>query len=325
MPLPFTMQGIGPVSRAQYLQMIGRAGRAGHATVGEAYIIGQGNPDASFGEWKAICELLVAPVPSLHSQLLAEDAFTDLPSSSNQTASAPQPQVSSATQAAQESSLGLSLQHSSSQQSSLSQSRVGQPAAVATHSSEPMSHLSIQSQQVGTARHNGRHLQLAELLPGLSQQGVVSGLHMLQAATQKSTSASHRGGEAQLTGLQAQPNQQSVPTMQTLGPSQPARLQMGCSQQSAAHGPHGLPDQAAATLPLQRMLLEAVANKSIQSLQDILTLASSTLLSHQAHSGRVKRAIKSALQTLEYVSSSTSLFTACTSFYLQHMWSIRTA
>ncbi|GLI65409.1 hypothetical protein VaNZ11_008967 [Volvox africanus] len=63
-------QGIGPVSRAQYLQMIGRAGRAGQSPTGEAFLIGKGPPHTMQGEWRDVCRLMTARLLPLRCCLL---------------------------------------------------------------------------------------------------------------------------------------------------------------------------------------------------------------------------------------------------------------
>ena len=64
------LQGPGAVSREQYLQMVGRAGRAGQSASGESFLLGSGEAFSCSGEWTAICALLQAPMPCLTSQLL---------------------------------------------------------------------------------------------------------------------------------------------------------------------------------------------------------------------------------------------------------------
>ena len=66
------MQGPSSVSRSQYLQMVGRAGRAGHAQSGDSFLLGSGAAFSPAGEWNSICALLEAPLPTLTSRLLSE-------------------------------------------------------------------------------------------------------------------------------------------------------------------------------------------------------------------------------------------------------------
>jgi replicative superfamily II helicase len=77
--------GRAAIDRSMYLQMIGRAGRAGQSPVGEAYIIGGGTTFKQ-NDWNTVCKLITDPVPVLQSQLLVDSTASTTgtqPSTSN--------------------------------------------------------------------------------------------------------------------------------------------------------------------------------------------------------------------------------------------------
>ena len=226
--------------------------------------MGRGQADALSGDGKAISDLLVAPVPSLQSQLLPKSAFSsNMPSSP---ASSTQPCPTGQLQGIQQPAAAWQM---------LAQLAAGaELTQVALHGlhSGTQTQSAFDNQSAVAHSHPSQMPIGAQAQWGITQKGTAHGPLGLH------------GGPAMVLPLQRMLDQ--------------TQTQPGATQQGTAHGPPGLSEDAAATVPLRRMLLEGVANKSIQSLQDINRLASSTLLAHQAQSSRVQSAIRSALVVL---------------------------
>lgn len=218
--------------------------------------MGKGDPEASFGDWKDICQLLVAPVPSLHSQLLSECAFRVC--------------------AASTSSVGAAtLQHAACQQ-------------VTSHQ------------------------------PSQSQTGLSSGSQGIACSASSQPSHAYLASNASQQQQQQPQSQSQTSSTQSVFVHQPGRPSAAVRSSSAQQAAHLLPLQSASSQPnaqssssqpghddsvsptqqLQRMLLEAIANGSIGSAQDINHLIQSTLLSHQSQYSRMQLATKTALTAL---------------------------
>jgi hypothetical protein len=218
--------------------------------------MGKGDPEASFGDWKDICQLLVAPVPSLHSQLLSESAF--------RVCAAPTSIAGAA-----------ALQHAACQQVTSHQPNQSQAklssasqGSACSASSQP-SHACLAST---ASQHQQQQHQPHSQTP--TTQSVFVHLSGRQSVAVHSSSAQQAIHLLPVQSASSQPNVQS-------SPSQP-----------------GHDDSSSATQQLQRMLLEAIANGSIGSAQDINHLIQSTLLSHQSQYSRMQLATKTALAAL---------------------------
>ena len=266
--------------------MVGRAGRAGQAKLGEAFIIGRGDPQASFGDWKDICHLLVAPVPSLRSQLLLPSAFT---------ASGGVVQLHGASagpSGGTPGGVGQVLMSSQIQQCTQGVSRRGSNQINGGPASSQLSHGHHMIQAQSSQAQQQAHSQTS------GPQKLPAQLPADRCLVMTNQSSVHQATQSSIQSAVTEPVGHMA-VRQTHGTTQLPSLRSSSTQLAPT-----LPDDYArdeSTQQLQRMLLEAIANGSIGSARDINRLIQSTLLSHQAQYSTMQLATKTALAALRYV------------------------
>lgn len=278
--------------------MVGRAGRAGQAKLGEAFIIGRGDPEAAFGDWKNICQLLVAPVPSLHSQLLSESAFSSPPAAAASTALSSQsheakPLIDVAGQA--------NSQHASAKHGS--QSLRGEGNTVGDSVRQPGLLIQDTTHQPSQAQINLSGASQGSIRLASSQPSHAQSFTMTTTTSQQQQPQQQQSQTSVAQSACVIPPARHPTVVASLSSQQGAQLstvQSGSSQLAVQSSSNQVThdESSGLTQQLQRMLLEGIANGSIVQARDINHLIQSTLLSHQAQYSRMQLATKTALAAL---------------------------